>query len=163
MSLFKWTLLQISQEIRNNNKKKKLNWWCKRKALSCNNVSFSFSFIANNLFKVRLHLIDSVNEALLKDLIDGLRNITPPVLTGREANQILQAYQVTEDKTGHLIDMVCKKGNNASENLITILKNKAPEIAKKLDQDQDVVDARESCSDEITSYYSQVIFLNALC
>ncbi|KAB5535513.1 hypothetical protein PHYPO_G00118530 [Pangasianodon hypophthalmus] len=61
--------------------------------------------MAVELSKARLRLINGVNEALLKDLIDGLRDANPPVLTGREANEILQAHRVTEDKTGLLVDM----------------------------------------------------------
>uniref|UniRef100_A0A8B9LDH5 CARD domain-containing protein n=1 Tax=Astyanax mexicanus TaxID=7994 RepID=A0A8B9LDH5_ASTMX len=55
-----------------------------------------------------------VSEAVLKDVIDGLRAANPPVLTGREANQIMQGNQVQEDRVGQLVDVVCKKGDVAT-------------------------------------------------
>ncbi|MCJ8744840.1 hypothetical protein PDJAM_G00123120 [Pangasius djambal] len=88
--------------------------------------------MAEELSKARLRLINGVNEALLKDLIDGLRDANPPVLTGREANEILQAHHVTEDKTGLLVDMVCNKGDLASAIMVSILERKDINLAKHL-------------------------------
>ncbi|KAF4076768.1 hypothetical protein AMELA_G00218920 [Ameiurus melas] len=88
--------------------------------------------MAEALSKARLHLIERVNETLLKDLIDGLRAANPPVLTGREANGILQGQKVTEDMTGLLVDMVCKKGNAASSIMLSILEQKDVNLAKDL-------------------------------
>ncbi|XP_072525430.1 caspase-1-A-like [Salminus brasiliensis] len=88
--------------------------------------------MADQLFIARLGLIEGVSEALLKDLIDGLRASNPPVLTGREANQILQANQVQEDRVGQLIDMVYKKGDVASVLMISILEAKDQHLAENL-------------------------------
>ncbi|KAG9278513.1 hypothetical protein AMEX_G6394, partial [Astyanax mexicanus] len=68
----------------------------------------------DQLSNARLGLIEGVSEAVLKDVIDGLRAANPPVLTGREANQIMQGNQVQEDRVGQLVDVVCKKGDVAS-------------------------------------------------
>lgn len=58
---------------------------------------------------------------------------------------------MTEDKTGQLIDMVCKKGERASNNLFDILERQAPDIFKSLPLGQEVVGGRkcESWSHEI--------------
>ncbi|KAI5626428.1 hypothetical protein C0J50_14079 [Silurus asotus] len=93
---------------------------------------------AEQLSKVRLCLIESVNVAALNDLIDCLRAKYPPVLSNREANQIQQGHQVTEDKTGLLVDMVSKKGNNASTHLFDILKLRHLDIFQGLPLDQAV-------------------------
>lgn len=82
------------------------------------------------LAKARLYLIERVNEALLKDLIDGLRKEDPPVLTEREVHEILQTHQENKTRIGQLVDIVCKKGNTASKSLITILREKDAKIAK---------------------------------
>ncbi|KAI4894789.1 hypothetical protein NFI96_016328 [Prochilodus magdalenae] len=88
--------------------------------------------MSDQLMKVRVELIAGVSEALLKDLIDGLRATDPPVLTGREANHILQANQVQEDRVGELVDMVHKKGQMASLLMISILEEKDKHLAAKL-------------------------------
>uniref|UniRef100_A0A3B4BU48 CARD domain-containing protein n=1 Tax=Pygocentrus nattereri TaxID=42514 RepID=A0A3B4BU48_PYGNA len=88
---------------------------------------------ADELSKVRLELIARVSEAVLKDVIDGLRSSNPPVLTGREANQILQANQVQEDRVGQLVDMVYNKGDVASVLMISILEQKDKHLTEKLD------------------------------
>ncbi|KAL7851554.1 hypothetical protein AOLI_G00219100 [Acnodon oligacanthus] len=88
--------------------------------------------MADELSKVRLELIARVSEAVLKDVIDGLRSSNPPVLTGREANQILQANQVQEDRVGQLVDMVCNKGDVASVLMISILEQKDKHLTEKL-------------------------------
>ncbi|KAL6467650.1 hypothetical protein MHYP_G00233270 [Metynnis hypsauchen] len=88
--------------------------------------------MADELSKVRVELIAGVSEAVLKDVIDGLRSSNPPVLTGREANQILQANQVQEDRVGQLVDMVCNKGDVASVLMISILEQKDKHLTEKL-------------------------------
>ncbi|KAL7842767.1 hypothetical protein SRHO_G00244560 [Serrasalmus rhombeus] len=80
--------------------------------------------MADELSNVRLELIGRVSEAVLKDVIDGLQSSNPPVLTAREANQILQANQVQGDRVGQLVDMVCNKGDVASVLMISILEEK---------------------------------------
>lgn len=115
------------------------------KALNCNTEYFFLYadiFKAYKLSQARLPLIERVNEALLKDLIDGLRAKVPAVLTGREANEILQGHRVTEDKTGLLIDMVCKKGDQASKSLCDILRMKDAEIFRELHLEQDMQNRR---------------------
>lgn len=97
-----------------------------------NNVLYADPFKTDELAKTRLHLINRVNEALLRDLIDGLRSAEPPVLTAREANQILQAHQVTEDKIGILVDMVHEKGDVAIALMMSILEQKDVNLAKDL-------------------------------
>lgn len=84
------------------------------------------------LLKAQLPLIDRINEALLKDLIDGLRASNPPILTPRETNEILQGHQVMEDKTAWLVDMVCQKGDVASALMMSILEQKDENLAKHL-------------------------------
>lgn len=84
------------------------------------------------LLKAQLPLIDRINEALLKDLIDGLRASSPPILTPRETNEILQGHQVMEDKTAWLVDMVCQKGDVASALMMSILEQKDENLAKHL-------------------------------
>lgn len=91
-----------------------------------------FLLSEGKLEAVRVELIEGVSEALLKDLIDGLRASNPPVLIGREANQILQANLVLEDRVGQLVDTVRKKGDVASIKMISILEVKDRHLAEKL-------------------------------
>ncbi|MCJ8728890.1 hypothetical protein PDJAM_G00009760 [Pangasius djambal] len=88
--------------------------------------------MAEELLNARLGLIQGVSEGLLRDLIDCLRATTPPVLNEREANEILQAHQVTQDRTGRLVDMVRNKGDNASFLMLSILEQRDNLLARNL-------------------------------
>lgn len=69
---------------------------------------------------------------LLKDLVDALRATNPPVFNDREANVILQAHQVTQDRTGQLVDMVRNKGDDASFLMIASLEKLDNLLARNL-------------------------------
>ncbi|KAF4088321.1 hypothetical protein AMELA_G00083200 [Ameiurus melas] len=88
--------------------------------------------MAQELLKARLGLIEGVSDGLLKDLTDCLRNTNPPVINAREANEILQAHAVTQDRTGKLVDMVRNKGDQASFIMIAILEKRDNLLAREL-------------------------------
>lgn len=98
---------------------------------SWNLLCFS-SLKTEELRNARLGLIRGVSEGLLKGLIDSLRATTPPVLNEREANELLQAHPVTQDRTGKLVDMVVNKGDHASFLMISALEQSDNHLVRQL-------------------------------
>ncbi|KAG5286281.1 hypothetical protein AALO_G00013100 [Alosa alosa] len=89
----------------------------------------------DQVFHNRCELINRIEDASLRDLLDGLQKPTsdmPPVIKGRERNEVLQKHSVTEDQVTCLVDMVWKKGKRACERFLSLLKEVEPGLCEEL-------------------------------
>ncbi|XP_062395259.1 uncharacterized protein LOC134083108 isoform X2 [Sardina pilchardus] len=75
----------------------------------------------DRLFMIRPDLIKKTSGALLRDLLDELQ-AQPPVISSREAEDVLQRTSVLQDQVTSLIDMVLKKGDKACGIMLSLLK-----------------------------------------
>lgn len=76
----------------------------------------------DQLLKIRPDLIKGTTRPLLSDLLDRLQAQCPPVISVREAEDILQRTNVLQDQVASLTDMVLKKGDPACGILFSLLK-----------------------------------------
>ncbi|XP_062374819.1 NACHT, LRR and PYD domains-containing protein 1 homolog isoform X2 [Sardina pilchardus] len=87
------------------------------------------------VFNARTELINRIEDASLRTLLDGLQKPTPdmpPVIKGRERNEVLQKNSVTEDQVTCLVDKVLKKGERACERFLSLLKGVEPGLCEEL-------------------------------
>ncbi|KAL2086347.1 hypothetical protein ACEWY4_017406 [Coilia grayii] len=80
------------------------------------------SKVKDQLSRIRPELIRRTTGPLLKELLDELQALSPPVISSREAEEILQRYSVVRDQVTCLIDVVLKKGDRACGILLSLLK-----------------------------------------
>ena len=72
----------------------------------------------------RPHVIKRISGSVHRVLLDGLQDHQPPVLSGREAEEVLQSTSVLQDQVTSLIDIVHKKGEKACGIMLVLLKEK---------------------------------------
>uniref|UniRef100_A0A667Y502 Caspase-1-A-like n=1 Tax=Myripristis murdjan TaxID=586833 RepID=A0A667Y502_9TELE len=77
---------------------------------------------AQRLFNVRRQFVDGVTAPVIKDLLNDL--LADGVLNERERDSVLEERRARADQAECLIDMVRKKGNEASQKLIDHLKTR---------------------------------------
>ncbi|XP_042559655.1 NACHT, LRR and PYD domains-containing protein 1 homolog [Clupea harengus] len=75
----------------------------------------------DQLFMIRPDLIKRISGSVLRDLLDGLQGHQAPVLSGREAEEILQSTRVLRDQVTSLIDIVYRKGEKACDIMLSML------------------------------------------
>uniref|UniRef100_A0A667Y532 Caspase a n=1 Tax=Myripristis murdjan TaxID=586833 RepID=A0A667Y532_9TELE len=81
-----------------------------------------FLSVAQRLFNVRRQFVDGVTAPVIKDLLNDL--LADGVLNERERDSVLEERRARADQAECLIDMVRKKGNEASQKLIDHLKTR---------------------------------------
>ncbi|KAL2078760.1 hypothetical protein ACEWY4_026445 [Coilia grayii] len=84
------------------------------------------------LSSVRPDLINRVSSAVLKDILDRLQAQNPPVLSSREAAEVLERNQVRQDQVSCLVDMVLKKGQRACGIVLDLLQQLDPHLCQDL-------------------------------
>uniref|UniRef100_A0A667YDE5 Caspase-1-A-like n=1 Tax=Myripristis murdjan TaxID=586833 RepID=A0A667YDE5_9TELE len=77
---------------------------------------------AQRLFNVRRQFVDGVTAPVIKDLLNDL--LADGVLNERERDSVLEERRARADQAECLIDMVRKKGDEASQKLIDHLKTR---------------------------------------
>ncbi|XP_071783995.1 caspase a [Centroberyx gerrardi] len=82
------------------------------------------------LARVRCALVDKITTPVLKYLLDDL--LEDEVLNDGEKESILEENSARTDRVRSLIDMVKKKGDNASRKMIAHLKIRDPELHSSL-------------------------------
>ncbi|XP_063078698.1 uncharacterized protein LOC134468754 [Engraulis encrasicolus] len=82
------------------------------------------------LQKCRHIIITSLSGSTVKSLLDGLQSI--PVISSMEAEEILQKTSVVHEQARSLIDTVLKKGDKASNILLSLLEKLDPFTYDKL-------------------------------
>ncbi|KAI4814900.1 hypothetical protein KUCAC02_005076 [Chaenocephalus aceratus] len=78
--------------------------------------------MADELNRIRVTFVDSVNKELIKELLDGLLEVG--VLNDGQKDSILEENPSTKDKARALIDTVRKKGDDASRKMIALLQSR---------------------------------------
>ncbi|KAL2086278.1 hypothetical protein ACEWY4_017337 [Coilia grayii] len=73
------------------------------------------------LSTIRRDVIKRTSGALLKSLLDELQAQYPPVISSREAEEILQRSSVLQDQVTSLIDALLKKGDKACGIMLSLL------------------------------------------
>ncbi|XP_062382183.1 uncharacterized protein LOC134070012 isoform X2 [Sardina pilchardus] len=80
------------------------------------------------LFQMRPGLISGVSSGVLRSMLDRLQAHRPPVLNGREAEEVLQRSQVLQDQVSCLVDMVHRKGDTACSTMLALLEELDPHL-----------------------------------
>ncbi|XP_062382186.1 NACHT, LRR and PYD domains-containing protein 1 homolog [Sardina pilchardus] len=80
------------------------------------------------LFQVRPGLISGVSSGVLRSMLDRLQAHRPPVLSSREAEEVLQRNQVLQDQVSCLVDMVHRKGDTACSIMLVLLEELDPHL-----------------------------------
>ncbi|XP_062382364.1 NACHT, LRR and PYD domains-containing protein 12-like [Sardina pilchardus] len=80
------------------------------------------------LFQVRPGLISGVSSGVLRSMLDRLQAHRPPVLSSREAGEVLQRNQVLQDQVSCLVDMVHRKGDTACSIMLALLEELDPHL-----------------------------------
>ncbi|KAL2082088.1 hypothetical protein ACEWY4_021906 [Coilia grayii] len=75
------------------------------------------------LLRIRSALIQRISSGTLKNLLDGLQDKSHPVISRREAEDIMQISKPQQDQVTSLIDMVHKKGDKACGILLSLLED----------------------------------------
>ncbi|XP_033953132.1 caspase a-like isoform X1 [Pseudochaenichthys georgianus] len=78
--------------------------------------------MADELNRIRVKFVDSVNKELIKELLDGLLEVG--VLNDGQKDSILEENPSTKDKARALIDTVRRKGDVASRKMIALLQSR---------------------------------------
>ncbi|MBN3325416.1 CASP1 protein, partial [Atractosteus spatula] len=78
----------------------------------------------------RVQLIDGLNQAVVKDLLDLLQE--KRVLNTGELEEVLEGNRTTKDKSRCLVDMLVKKGPRACETFLTCLQGVDQELCSSL-------------------------------
>ncbi|KAL2076624.1 hypothetical protein ACEWY4_027780 [Coilia grayii] len=84
--------------------------------------TFFYYLFLDQLSRIRPNLIKRTTGPLLKDLLDELQALSPPVISSGEAEEILQRSSVVRDQVTSLTDVVLKKGDKACGILLSLLK-----------------------------------------
>ncbi|XP_076153842.1 uncharacterized protein LOC143137495 [Alosa pseudoharengus] len=84
------------------------------------------------LFQVRPGLISGVSRGVLRSMLDRLQAHRPPVLSSREAEEVLQRSQVLQDQVSCLVDMVHRKGDTACSITLALLEELDPHLHGEL-------------------------------
>ncbi|KAK7882648.1 hypothetical protein WMY93_028822 [Mugilogobius chulae] len=86
--------------------------------------------MADKLAKMRTKFVKNVSVEIIKQLLDYL--LDEKILNDGEKNSIMEGNQMTSDKARQLIDTVKKKGNTASNKLISHLQECDPTLYENL-------------------------------
>ncbi|XP_035288631.1 caspase-1-A-like isoform X2 [Anguilla anguilla] len=86
--------------------------------------------MADVLFNIRPKFVEKVSLAVLKLLMDDLRLMK--VLNAAEVEQVTEEHRQRMDQARTLIDMVQKKGDEASNQLMRCLQEKDPPLFNEL-------------------------------
>ncbi|XP_041938959.1 LOW QUALITY PROTEIN: uncharacterized protein LOC121700216 [Alosa sapidissima] len=84
------------------------------------------------LAQVRPGLISGVSRGVLRSTLDRLQAHRPPVLSSREAEEVLQRSQVLQDQVSCLVDMVHRKGDTACSIMLALLEELDPHLHGEL-------------------------------
>ncbi|KAG5263115.1 hypothetical protein AALO_G00282750 [Alosa alosa] len=84
------------------------------------------------LSQVRPGLISGVSRGVLRSMLDRLQAHRPPVLSSREAEEVLQRSQVLQDQVSCLVDMVHWKGDTACSIMLALLEELDPHLHGEL-------------------------------
>ncbi|XP_041938965.1 NACHT, LRR and PYD domains-containing protein 3-like isoform X5 [Alosa sapidissima] len=84
------------------------------------------------LAQVRPGLIRGVSRGVLRSTLDRLQAHRPPVLSSREAEEVLQRSQVLQDQVSCLVDMVHRKGDTACSIMLVLLEELDPHLHGEL-------------------------------
>ncbi|XP_031418827.1 uncharacterized protein LOC105904240 [Clupea harengus] len=79
---------------------------------------------------IRGRFVEKASLPLIKQLLDGLQQ--ERVLNSEEAEAVLEEQAARADRARCLIDMVRKKGRRASEKMITLLRERDPNLGMTL-------------------------------
>ena len=82
------------------------------------------------LGEIRGRFVEKASLPLIKQLLDGLQQ--ERVLNSEEAESVLEEQAARADRARCLIDMVRKKGRRASEKMITLLRERDPNLGMTL-------------------------------
>ncbi|XP_040194218.1 caspase-1-like [Rana temporaria] len=85
--------------------------------------------MAEHLRAARMSLVNALNKATISGLVDKL--LDQKVFNDSE-KEIIDSISVTKDKARELIDMVIKKGDNASSIFINALSVQDPELCRNV-------------------------------
>ncbi|XP_015223054.2 caspase a [Lepisosteus oculatus] len=85
------------------------------------------------LLSVRTRLVDGLNHAVIRDLLDDLSS--DGVLNDGEVEEVTEGQSRTRDKARCLVDMVRKKGSRASEKLLSRLQERDGSLHGQLELD----------------------------
>uniref|UniRef100_A0A667XN39 Caspase-1-A-like n=1 Tax=Myripristis murdjan TaxID=586833 RepID=A0A667XN39_9TELE len=114
----RWLIVPLSRE-RERHEKERDEW---ERQYGRQSHSPSSSKYAQRLFNVRRQFVDGVTAPVIKDLLNDL--LADGVLNERERDSVLEERRARADQAECLIDMVRKKGNEASQKLIDHLKTR---------------------------------------
>ena len=103
----------------------------------CLSVCLSVSLI-DKLHKIRREFVDKVSLPLLKQLLDDL--LDDKVINDGQKESVLEENPTKTDKARSLIDIIKKKGNRASNLLITHLEERDPTLYAELGLSSDKPD-----------------------
>lgn len=88
--------------------------------------------VLDQLFMIRPELIKRISGSLLKDLLNKLQALQPPVISSRETEEVLQRTSVLQDQVTFLVDMMFKKGETACGVMLSLLKELDPFLSQDL-------------------------------
>ncbi|KAG5844467.1 hypothetical protein ANANG_G00162830 [Anguilla anguilla] len=86
--------------------------------------------MAEELFNTRIMFVEKVSPAVIKQLTDDL--LQQKVLNDEEVREVIEVPFTTTHKARVLIDMVRKKGDEASSQLKRCLQTRDPALFKEL-------------------------------
>uniref|UniRef100_A0A0E9W4B6 CARD domain-containing protein n=1 Tax=Anguilla anguilla TaxID=7936 RepID=A0A0E9W4B6_ANGAN len=86
--------------------------------------------MADELLNIRSKFVAKVSPAVLKQLTDDL--LQEKVLNDGEVGEVIEGPSTTMDKARAFIDMVRKKGDEASSQLKRCLQTRDPALFKEL-------------------------------
>ncbi|XP_029922242.1 caspase-1-A-like [Myripristis murdjan] len=114
---------------------------------------------AQRLFNVRRQFVDGVTAPVIKDLLNDL--LADGVLNERERDSVLEERRARADQAECLIDMVRKKGNEASQKLIDHLKTRDSKLHPVLfpSADQEAISSFQgsphACGQDLNPCYGE--------
>ncbi|KAE8286041.1 Caspase recruitment domain-containing protein 18 Caspase-1 inhibitor Iceberg [Larimichthys crocea] len=95
------------------------------------NTGDTLMMFDKELDKVRSRLVEKMSRQVIKQLLDDL--LKDGVLNDEEKDSILQENSTSSDRARCLIDMVKKKGQEASRKLFTHLQERDPTLSTELE------------------------------
>ncbi|XP_031415858.1 uncharacterized protein LOC105889409 [Clupea harengus] len=113
-----------TQDVTPGGVKREVNYTSKAATPSLDEGRMASLPYRERLFLFRPHVIKRISGSVHRVLLDGLQDHQPPVLSGREAEEVLQSTSVLQDQVTSLIDIVHKKGEKACGIMLVLLKEK---------------------------------------
>lgn len=96
----------------------------------CSYIGYNAKMADQTLRGLRTGLVESLNKAVVTDLLDDLQE--RKIFNTGEVEEVQEGQRTTKEKARSLLDMVLRKGPRACEGFIECLRQRDQELCSKL-------------------------------